>query len=104
PWPEWTRRLLAVRHRHIVPRLDGAHAIGAEALGAGAVAARWRRGDGTVLGILANLVDTPAPLSANAAASLRDGTLRFETASAASEAATGQLPPHALIAVLEPAR
>ncbi|WP_454689995.1 malto-oligosyltrehalose trehalohydrolase [Achromobacter aloeverae] len=47
--------LLALRHREIVPRLDGARAIGAHVLGMRAVVAQWRMGDGAVLSLYANL-------------------------------------------------
>lgn len=64
----WTRRLLAVRHAEIVPRLAGmtGHAGACEVLGTGAVAVRWRMGDGSVLRLVLNLsggtVDAPPPL------------------------------------------
>ena len=41
----------------IVPRLRGAVAMGAEAIGERAVVARWRMGDGAVLTIALNLGD-----------------------------------------------
>jgi maltooligosyltrehalose trehalohydrolase len=55
---EWTRLygdLLALRRREIVPRLDGARGDGAEAIGDGAVVARWRLADGALLTIFVNL-------------------------------------------------
>ncbi len=58
-WMQLYRNLLALRAREIVPRLAGAQAIGAEALGDGAVRARWRLADGTVLTIFVNLGATP---------------------------------------------
>ncbi|WP_380786795.1 malto-oligosyltrehalose trehalohydrolase [Sphingomonas sp. R86521] len=56
-WRALYRELLAIRHREIVPRLRGAVAIGADAIGSGAVVARWRMGDGAVLTIALNLGD-----------------------------------------------
>jgi maltooligosyltrehalose trehalohydrolase len=53
------RRLLHLRHQHIIPRLPGAQALGADVLGKGAVSARWRLGDGSELRIDLNLSDTP---------------------------------------------
>jgi malto-oligosyltrehalose trehalohydrolase len=53
------RALLALRHRVIAPRLDGARAIDAQIMGPGAVSARWRLGDGSVLTIAANLASEP---------------------------------------------
>ena len=56
------RRLLALRHAEIVPRLKGARAIEASALGAAAVLASWRMGDGAILTIAANLGGAPVRL------------------------------------------
>ncbi|WDU64820.1 malto-oligosyltrehalose trehalohydrolase [Pseudomonas poae] len=49
------RQLLSLRHRHIVPRLPGSMALGAQVLGDAAVSARWRLGDGSLLQIDLNL-------------------------------------------------
>ncbi len=56
-WRTLYSDLLALRHRVIVPRLRGAMAMGAEAIGERAVVARWRMGDGAVLTIALNLGD-----------------------------------------------
>ncbi|MDU9393374.1 malto-oligosyltrehalose trehalohydrolase [Pseudomonas sp. zfem002] len=58
------RELLQLRHAHIVPRLDGSHALGAEVIGDKAISARWRLGDGSELRIDLNLGAAPvhAPL------------------------------------------
>lgn len=58
------RRLLQLRRLHIVPRLDGAHALEARACGAKAVIARWRMADGAVLTLAANLDAAPVPFAA----------------------------------------
>ncbi|WLH82178.1 malto-oligosyltrehalose trehalohydrolase [Pseudomonas sp. FP2338] len=59
------RQLLSLRHRHIVPHLPGSVALGAQVLADGAVSARWRLGNGSVLQIDLNLgatpLDHPAP-------------------------------------------
>ncbi|SDZ62572.1 malto-oligosyltrehalose trehalohydrolase [Pseudomonas salomonii] len=59
------RQLLSLRHRHIVPHLPGSVALGAQVLADGAVTARWRLGNGSVLQIDLNLgatpLDHPAP-------------------------------------------
>jgi maltooligosyltrehalose trehalohydrolase len=52
-------RLLALRARHIVPHLPGTRALGAEALGAMAVRAAWRLGNGIQLTIAANFGPDP---------------------------------------------
>ncbi len=56
-WQDLYRTLLKLRHDVIVPRLRGARAIGAEAIGTGAVVARWRMADAAVLTIALNLGD-----------------------------------------------
>ena len=54
-WQDLYRNLLKIRHDAIVPRLRDTTAIGAEAIGKGAVVARWKMGDGAVLTIVLNL-------------------------------------------------
>jgi maltooligosyltrehalose trehalohydrolase len=49
------RQLLSIRRSEIVPRLDGARALDANAVGPAAVLARWRMGDGAVLVLASNL-------------------------------------------------
>jgi malto-oligosyltrehalose trehalohydrolase len=59
-----TRRLIALRRTHIVPRLDGTRSLGAEAVGPKAVVARWHMGDGTILTIATNLAAEPVEVPA----------------------------------------
>lgn len=54
-WRDLVRRLLAIRRGAIIPRLAGATAIGAEAVGGKAVVARWKLADGARLTLAANL-------------------------------------------------
>ncbi|WP_248749834.1 malto-oligosyltrehalose trehalohydrolase [Pseudomonas sp. MWU15-20650] len=53
------RQLLSLRHQHVVPHLPGSVALGAQVLADGAVSARWRLGNGSVLQIDLNLSATP---------------------------------------------
>ncbi|MBK5543697.1 malto-oligosyltrehalose trehalohydrolase [Pseudomonas sp. TH04] len=53
------RQLLSLRHQHIVPHLPGSVPLGAQVLAEGAVTARWRLGNGSVLQIDLNLSATP---------------------------------------------
>lgn len=59
------RQLLSLRQLHVTPHLPGAMALGARVLAQGAVTARWRLGNGSLLQIDLNLseqfVDHPAP-------------------------------------------
>ncbi|MBV9548663.1 MAG: malto-oligosyltrehalose trehalohydrolase [Alphaproteobacteria bacterium] len=58
-WQEFYHDLLTLRQKWIVPRLPGAGALGAQALGDKAVMARWRMGDGWVLTLACNLGNEP---------------------------------------------
>ncbi len=55
------QKLLSVRHREIIPRLDGAAFGGAQAADNGLLTATWRMGDGATLRLLANLSDHDIP-------------------------------------------
>jgi maltooligosyltrehalose trehalohydrolase len=91
------KALLAIRRAEIIPRLQGAMAQGAKAVGEAAVLARWRMGDGAVLTIATNFGAGPAQVMAQGARIL------FESASgAAASLAAGTLPPHTTIALLDP--
>ena len=91
---ELYRRLLAIRREHIVPRLKGARAIQAEAIGPGAVFAQWRL-DGAVLALATNLGSEPCTLDQPA------GRLIFETAYGAEALNDGKLSPYTTLAFLE---
>jgi maltooligosyltrehalose trehalohydrolase len=56
---ELYRHLLALRRNEIVPRLDGARAADASAMGPAAILARWRMGDGSTLIIASNFDAKP---------------------------------------------
>ncbi|PWW03572.1 maltooligosyl trehalose hydrolase [Hoeflea marina] len=58
-WLSFYGDLIALRHRHIVPRLKGARGLRAEVLGEGAVSASWRMADGSTLSIALNLGGEP---------------------------------------------
>ncbi len=58
-WRTLYTALLALRHRQIVPRLKGAKAEQAEAVGEKAVPASWRMGDSARLTLAMNLADAP---------------------------------------------
>ncbi|MHC8320544.1 malto-oligosyltrehalose trehalohydrolase [Pseudomonas sp. GB2N2] len=64
------RQLLNIRHQQIVPRVPGAHPVGADVLANGAVSARWQLGDGSLLRIDLNLSNAPVVHSPHAGASL----------------------------------
>jgi 1,4-alpha-glucan branching enzyme/maltooligosyltrehalose trehalohydrolase len=58
-WLVLYRELLALRQRHIVPRLRGARGDGYHVLGPRAVRAAWRLGDGARLTLYLNVAPTP---------------------------------------------
>jgi malto-oligosyltrehalose trehalohydrolase len=84
------RRLLELRHGLIVPRLPGTRSLGAVPLGARAVLARWRMGDGATLTIATNLdaescAFTPPrarPIFETGPGVARDGKLRARSTAA----------------------
>ncbi|MBP1124385.1 MULTISPECIES: malto-oligosyltrehalose trehalohydrolase [Pseudomonas] len=88
---ELYRHLLRLRHRHIVPHLPGAVALGAQVLADAAVSARWRLGDGSTLQIDLNLGTTTLACAAS-------GPVIFQTP--ASQDA--QLPPCSARVTLSP--
>jgi malto-oligosyltrehalose trehalohydrolase len=90
------RRLLALRRAHLVPRLDGAKAHGAQPIGEAAVLAQWRLGDGAVWTLVCNLGAEPCPLARPA------GEMIFGTTKSAL--AQGRLAGRATVALLEPSR
>lgn len=91
------RRLLCLRATKLVPRLKGAHALKAVAVGPAAVIARWRLGDGAVLVIASNLGRDDATCER-----LR-GDLLFESRDdAAEDLRRGTLMARSTVALLEP--
>ncbi len=96
-----TRRLIALRRAHIVPRLEGARSLGAEAVGPKAVVARWHMGDGAVLTIAVNLdadeVEVPAHRF-----HMR-GQVLFASPDPTTKAREGCLPGHTTWVVMQPA-
>lgn len=69
-WRALYRALLTIRHERIVPRLAGAMAAGADAIGDKAVVARWTLGDGSTLTLALNLGGEAVPLEAPSGAPL----------------------------------
>lgn len=100
-WLAWTRTLLATRHKYIVPRLAGCSADRARVLGSHAVEARWRLGDGSLLLIAVNLLDSPVPYCPEAGP--REEQLLFETPGALCGLRESVLPGDGLVALLMPA-
>lgn len=93
------RRLLALRHTMIVPRLPGTRALGAQALGSTSVCARWTMGDGQVLVLFSNLGADDQPLPAPA---LTHHALLFDfPAGAYQSLAQGLLPAGSTVALLQ---
>ena len=89
------RDLLALRHRHITPRIPGCRSAGARALGAAAVPAAWTMGDGARLTIASNL----GP-GAVAIAPPPDAMLFQSDAGVADAAQGGRLPGRSAVAFL----
>ncbi|WP_460125331.1 malto-oligosyltrehalose trehalohydrolase [Pseudomonas sp. S2_C03] len=64
------RRLLGLRREHLMQHLPGTQALGADVLAPGAVSARWRLGNGSLLRIDLNLSDRPVVHTPQADAAL----------------------------------
>jgi 1,4-alpha-glucan branching enzyme len=89
------RQLLSIRRSEIVPRLDGARALNASAVGPAAVLARWRMGDGAILVLASNLAAEAVAIPP------QPHRLLFSSSEAAANAlATGRLAPYSTIALL----
>ena len=89
------RVLLGLRTRHIVPRLKGCRSVGAMALGATGVVARWIMGDGAELVLATNFGAEALSLDA------LDGPTLFESRPGDAERVReGQLPARATVAFL----
>jgi maltooligosyltrehalose trehalohydrolase len=98
-WLHRTHRLLALRHAQIVPRLVGARALDAVALGSSGALARWRLGDGSVLTLAVNLGPQPVALPTALAGDPTD-LLHESRDGAAAMLATHHVPPRACVALL----
>jgi len=82
-WLERYRKLLTIRHREIVPRLDGITPGGEyELLGQAALRVTWRLGDGTRLVLLANFADAPFAMPE----SVSDGRLLYSSGEPSGDA------------------
>ena len=91
------QHLLRLRSTEIVPRLEGARALDARAVGSAAVLARWRMGDGAVLVIACNLGTAPVAIPK------QDQAPMFATSEATATAApAGTLPGYSTVAFLGP--
>lgn len=101
-WESWVMQLLTLRHTHIVPGLAGARALGAHAIGAAAVAARWQLANATRLTCLLNLDATPIALASDLLTIGDNATLLFDPLLACEAVKAGTLPAFCMIAFLEP--
>ncbi len=101
-WRRWVKRLLDARRDYLMPRLDGAFALEADAVGPKAVVARWKMGDGRVLMLAVNLDGESLEVASNKVPIASGSTVLFETEGAAESALRDELPAHGFIAVLGP--
>ena len=89
------KRLLGLRRAYIIPRLIGARAIDANAVGEAAVAAHWRMGDGATLTLACNLAGGVVEMEPLV------GEILFATSNEALKACrVGRLEAHTTIAQL----
>jgi maltooligosyltrehalose trehalohydrolase len=98
-WLEEYRRLLAIRHRDIVPLIPGIRGAARTEAEGGAFAIEWSTKDGAALRLLANLSPSPAAMPIGTGAA---GRVLFATHPAVREAlAQAQLAPWSIIWLLE---
>lgn len=101
-WLDFHRRLLALRHAEIIPRLRGitGRAGRFTLFGVTGLLVRWRLGDGSTLHLAANLGDSaladPALAAALAPLTTRS-RLHIEPGDAAPALAAGRLPPWTVV-------
>jgi len=89
------RELLALRHRHVIPRIPGCRSTGARAIGEAAVQSAWRMGDGTRLSIATNLGTEAVPVEPC------PGAVLFQSEPGAAEAVqAGRLPSRTTVVFL----
>jgi maltooligosyltrehalose trehalohydrolase len=98
----WITALLALRRTHIVPGVPGTRSLGARAIGAAAVCARWQLGDGRRLTIAFNLARAALPVTADIITFGADATLLIDTNDARNAVAAGTLPGCSALVFLEP--
>jgi hypothetical protein len=91
---ELYKSLLGLRARLVVPGIPGCRSEAADVLGPGAVAARWRMGNGTLLTLAANLGAHDAAITPPA------GDAVFGTDGAADAVRSGRLPACSAIAFI----
>jgi len=99
-WEDWVGALLRARHEHVIPRLEGARALGAQALGPAAVSAHWSMGDGKVLAMALNLAADHVEFERGAVPIASGSSVVFETEGASSSVLRDEMPGYGFIAVL----
>jgi maltooligosyltrehalose trehalohydrolase len=101
-WEKWARNLLALRHKHIIPRLAGAHALAAIPIGPAAVTARWQMADNAILAIAINLSSQPVAASLEDIANIAGADVLFDSGNVLAALAGNSLPGYSFIAFMEP--
>jgi len=104
-WLEYYQALLAVRQRMVIPRLAGARAEAADALGPCAVAAHWRMNDGARLSLYTNLGQDEATVPAAMPRTDDGAVVLFQSrADAHGRLRQGVLPAACTVCIMEEAR
>lgn len=96
-WHEHYRQLIALRHKEIIPRLQGAKSAGVDIFSEGALVASWIMGDGKRLNIYINLSRVPVHVTR----AWHDDRLLFSHQILSAEYAQGILTPGAILVCME---
>ncbi len=96
-WREHYQQLIALRHKEIIPRLQGAKTAGVEIFGEGALVASWLMGDEKLLHIYINLSRVPVHVTRK----WNDTRLIFSHQILSAEYTQGTLTPGAILVCMD---
>jgi len=100
-WTQWVSKLLGIRHHYIIPKLQNAKAIKAEAIGPSSVKASWRMGDGSKLVLAFNLGNERLVHSRNDLCVDEHAEVLFDFSEVWDSLAKNVFPGNSFIALLE---
>lgn len=100
-WNQWVSKLLGIRHRHIISKLENAQSIFAKAIGPAAVVASWKMGDGSKLILAFNLGNERLVFSQQDLCQIANADVLFDFSEVWSSLAKNVFPGNSFIALTE---